>query len=447
MAFTVQETIEIAAMVAATLILRSAWMIWSTQACLWISNGLLLLMLSRMYHANSRRIHRFLLPHEGVMIVQLVIVLSWTGYAAIARADQQEIVTNDTAEVLTCLLEYFTNVSLVHTLVGVNSDHLTMQKLQQVRQNLTSCTSALRRSRTHDPSLEGGDVDPLTTIDQDVGDWLTNEFRLVHRPSREAVTKPTLFHHHFHAVATAMASIPRLKRAMTDDRVSEHLLSYNWDALRATPEECRGMLIAIFRHMDLMQFFDEATLLRFIREAETRYENTPYHNWRHAVTVTHALFLLIRTSQETKAWLSPLEVLAALVAAVCHDIRHHGVNNQYHVASRTELALMYNDTSVLENMHCRIAFEVIAKTKLLDKLSSEDFSQVRMIIIECILGTDMGRHKSALVHLRELNEMGGFMHLESDEIQRVFAIKVLMHSADLCTRLSLASIYDLFASA
>ncbi len=39
-----------------------------------------------------------------------------------------------------------------------------------------------------------------------------------------------------------------------------------------------------------------------------------------------------------------------LIASVCHDLDHPGVNNKFLVATNSELALLYNDRSVLENV-------------------------------------------------------------------------------------------------
>ena len=41
------------------------------------------------------------------------------------------------------------------------------------------------------------------------------------------------------------------------------------------------------------------------------------------------------------------DVGAILVAAVCHDVDHPGVNNSYHVNSQSTLAILYDYESVL----------------------------------------------------------------------------------------------------
>jgi len=46
-----------------------------------------------------------------------------------------------------------------------------------------------------------------------------------------------------------------------------------------------------------------------------------------------------------------LETVSSLIAAGIHDVDHPGVNNFYLVNTKSPLAVVYNDKSVLESYH------------------------------------------------------------------------------------------------
>ena len=56
---------------------------------------------------------------------------------------------------------------------------------------------------------------------------------------------------------------------------------------------------------------------------EEKYHPNPFHNLTHAVSVTHAAFTIVSTTQ-ISSLLRPLDKLALLVAAFCHDVDHPG---------------------------------------------------------------------------------------------------------------------------
>lgn len=56
--------------------------------------------------------------------------------------------------------------------------------------------------------------------------------------------------------------------------------------------------------------------------------------------------------------LTRMERFCAIFAAAIHDLGHPGLNNDFLVRSRDEQAVVYNDRSVNENMHCARAFQL-----------------------------------------------------------------------------------------
>merc|ERR1712057_43977 len=83
-----------------------------------------------------------------------------------------------------------------------------------------------------------------------------------------------------------------------------------------------------------------------------------YHNFLHAMDVTHTLYRMLSLSSIAKC-LTKLDVFAVMVAALAHDVGHLGLTNAFLVANRHELAITYNDQSVLENRHISLLYNVL----------------------------------------------------------------------------------------
>ena len=94
------------------------------------------------------------------------------------------------------------------------------------------------------------------------------------------------------------------------------------------------------------------------------------------------------------------------ISAIIHDYGHPGLNNNYLIRTKDDLAIKYNDISVLENYHVSEAFNIILKkpeNNIFDQISEDDFKLCRKNIIECVLGTDMTLHnKKYLAFKRRL---------------------------------------------
>jgi hypothetical protein len=123
----------------------------------------------------------------------------------------------------------------------------------------------------------------------------------------------------------------------------------------------------------------------FLNEVSIKYiAANPYHNYHHGCDVFHTTYRLMATTYLINI-LSKLEILAILVAAICHDIGHIGnlrsvvypctvnglrwimvvgVNNIFLVKAKHELAIQHNDRSPLENMHCMILYHDILGKKV-----------------------------------------------------------------------------------
>ena len=120
-----------------------------------------------------------------------------------------------------------------------------------------------------------------------------------------------------------------------------------------------------------------------------------------------------------------------LVAALAHDAGHTGQNNAFHVSSSSELAIFYNDKSVLENHHCARLFQVLKDPAcdLFASLGKAQRREVRDMIVTMILGTDMGVHFKNVDRLKATIEAGSF-DLSNKE-DKTFVLEIVLHAADI----------------
>ncbi|KAF1434353.1 hypothetical protein FQV21_0008538, partial [Spheniscus demersus] len=58
-------------------------------------------------------------------------------------------------------------------------------------------------------------------------------------------------------------------------------------------------------------------------------------------------------------YLTEIEVLAIIFAAAIHDYEHTGTTNSFHIQTKSDCAILYNDRSVLENHHISAVFRMM----------------------------------------------------------------------------------------
>lgn len=70
--------------------------------------------------------------------------------------------------------------------------------------------------------------------------------------------------------------------------------------------------------------------------------------------------------------------------------------------SGSELAIMYNDESVLEQHHLAVAFKLLQESDcdMISMLSKKQRQTFRRIVIDMVLATDMSKHMGLLADLK-----------------------------------------------
>jgi hypothetical protein len=130
--------------------------------------------------------------------------------------------------------------------------------------------------------------------------------------------------------------------------------------------------------------------------------------------------------------LTSIELVSAIVAALGHDVAHPAFTNKFLIADRDELALLYNDRSVLENMHISKIYSILQKEpcNIFSNLSENDWQVCRKIIIEMILETDMSRHFESLGKFRTRSSSIGDIDLEKPE-DKLFVMSMAIKCGDI----------------
>ena len=57
--------------------------------------------------------------------------------------------------------------------------------------------------------------------------------------------------------------------------------------------------------------------------------------------------------------MTDIEVFVMLISGAAHDMDHPGTNNLFEIKNRSKLAILYNDTSILESHHVASFFFLI----------------------------------------------------------------------------------------
>ncbi|PSN33873.1 cAMP-specific 3' [Blattella germanica] len=194
-----------------------------------------------------------------------------------------------------------------------------------------------------------------------------------------------------------------------------------------------------FQSRELLKTFliPPKTFITFMMTLEDHYvKDNPFHNSMHAADVTQSTHVLLNTPALESVF-TPLEIMAALFAATIHDVDHPGLTNQFLINSSSELALMYNDESVLENHHLAVAFKLLQNEgcDILVNLGKKQRQTLRKMVIDMVLSTDMSKHMSLLADLKTMVETkkvaGSGVLLLDNYTDRIQVLENLVHCADL----------------
>ncbi|KAJ3259027.1 hypothetical protein HDU77_002018, partial [Chytriomyces hyalinus] len=172
------------------------------------------------------------------------------------------------------------------------------------------------------------------------------------------------------------------------------------------------------------------TFLQFAAEIEAGYHaDVPYHNSVHGADVLHGVNYF-RNACANAIEFTDMELLILFTAAMIHDFK----NNNFLVNTSDQLALLYNDRSILENHHVSTAFRVLLQPEcnFVAKLSKEEYKEFRDTIIELVLATDLqAQHFSILSMFKNKVSLTNSFDPVKVHEDRTLLFKMMIKCADV----------------
>uniref|UniRef100_A0A8C1BSR8 Phosphodiesterase n=1 Tax=Cyprinus carpio carpio TaxID=630221 RepID=A0A8C1BSR8_CYPCA len=281
------------------------------------------------------------------------------------------------------------------------------------------------------------------SVPSEVRDWLASTFtRQMGLMLRRTEEKPR-FRSIVHAVQAGIF-VERMYRRTSNMvglsyppsviAVLKHVDKWSFDVFALNESSGDHALKFIFYELltryDLISRFKipVSALVSFVEALEVGYSKhkNPYHNLIHAADVTQTVhYLLLKTGMVH--WLTELEIFAMLFAAAIHDYEHTGTTNNFHIQTRSDTAILYNDRSVLESHHVSAAYRLLQdddEMNILYNLSKDDWRELRALVVEMVLATDMS------CHFQQVKAMKNFLQLP-EGIDKPKALSLLLHTADI----------------
>ncbi|XP_039484721.1 calcium/calmodulin-dependent 3',5'-cyclic nucleotide phosphodiesterase 1 isoform X3 [Drosophila santomea] len=325
---------------------------------------------------------------------------------------------------------------------GSCSNPAAVHRQRRLRTPTWARSMSTNKTRLADEDDELSEVQP-DAVPPEVREWLASTFTRQMATSRRKSDEKPKFRSVAHAIRAGIF-VDRMYRRVSSSaltafppdvvRLLKNLDDWTFDVFALT-EAASGQVVKyvayeLFNRYGSIHKFKIApgileAFLHRVEEGYCRYRN-PYHNNLHAVDVMQTIhYCLCNTGLMN--WLTDLEIFASLLAALLHDYEHTGTTNNFHVMSGSETALLYNDRAVLENHHASASFRLLREDEynILSHLSREEFRELRGLVIEMVLGTDMTNHFQQMKAMRQL------LTLQEATIDKQKVLSLVLHCCDI----------------
>uniref|UniRef100_A0A673BIP9 Phosphodiesterase n=1 Tax=Sphaeramia orbicularis TaxID=375764 RepID=A0A673BIP9_9TELE len=260
-----------------------------------------------------------------------------------------------------------------------------------VAEALDRVLEILRTTELYSPQLASKEDDPHTN--DLVGGLMSDGLRRL--SGNEYVFSKNMSQSQLAIPVTLNDVPPSIAEMLNDEECWEFNILELEAATHKRPLTYLGL--KIFTSFGVCEFLNcsESTLRSWLQLMEASYHSSnSYHNSTHAADVLHATAYFLR-KERVKSSLDQLDEVAALIAATVHDVDHPGRTNSFLCNAGSELAILYNDTAVLESHHAALAFQLTvrdSKSNIFKNIERNQFRTLRQAIIDMVLATEMTRH-------------------------------------------------------
>ncbi|XP_016311519.1 high affinity cAMP-specific and IBMX-insensitive 3',5'-cyclic phosphodiesterase 8A-like [Sinocyclocheilus anshuiensis] len=263
-----------------------------------------------------------------------------------------------------------------------------------VAEALDRVLEILRTTELYSPQFGTKEEDPHTN--DLVGGLMTDGLRRLSGNEYILATKQL---HHIPSHLTTPLSLNDIPPCIAQTMENED--SWDFDIFNLESATMKRPLtylgLKIFSRFGVCEFLScpEATLRSWLQIIETNYHSSnSYHNSTHAADVLHATAYFL-CKERVKQSLDPIDEVAALIAAAVHDVDHPGRTNSFLCNAGSELAILYNDTAVLESHHAALAFQITTrddKCNIFKNMERNEYRTLRQAVIDMVLATEMTKH-------------------------------------------------------
>jgi cAMP-specific phosphodiesterase len=177
---------------------------------------------------------------------------------------------------------------------------------------------------------------------------------------------------------------------------------------------------------------DFDVVVNFVCQCRRKYRQVPYHNFFHAVDAVQTVWTFLQEG-DVAGMLTELDCYVLLVSALCHDLDHMGLNNNFHLKTDSPLGILSSasgNKSVLEVHHCNLAIEILqhGPAAMFAELDSTDSTAAYRMLIDNILATDMARHGELMSKFEEMCDEG---YNRDDSGHRSLLCQMVLKAADI----------------